>query len=260
MNINSFILRIVSKYRRTLSKYLYRKLVNLHLSSPVISFSFDDAPHTSFTNGGDILNRYGAKATYYVSFGLLGCESPSGSIGNLDDLRQAVERGHELGCHTFDHKNPRDTKPHLFIQSVTKNSQELSKYFPEMSFLSHAYPISGPRPVTKKKLAKLFKCCRGGGQNFNTGSVDLNLIKSYFLDSRIQHSIDGVKKLIDENVESNGWLIFATHDIEDKPSRYGCSKSFFEEVVKYSAQSGARLLPVGKACSLINSSNKINQL
>ena len=79
----------------------------------------------------------------------------------------------------------------------------------------------------------------------------MHLLKAYFLDSRNEINIDTVKRLIDWNAENQGWLIFATHDVNAEPSPYGCSKDFFENAVAYAANSGACILPVGKACNQI---------
>jgi peptidoglycan/xylan/chitin deacetylase (PgdA/CDA1 family) len=246
MNMNNLLIRAVSKYRRMAAKYLSCRMVPMKISTSIISFSFDDAPRTAFTHGDEILNTYGAAATFYVSLGMLGSDSPSGPIAYVDDLRRALEKGHELGCHTFDHKNSWETKPELFVQSVLKNRDALSRILPDASFTTLAYPICEPRPATKKAVGKLFRCCRGGAQTFNVGTTDLNLLKAFFL--RNYDTIDTVKRLIDRNAEARGWLIFATHDIDDNPSLYGCSKKFFKGVVAHAANSGSLFLPVGKAC------------
>ncbi|OEU83965.1 MAG: hypothetical protein BA873_07735 [Desulfobulbaceae bacterium C00003063] len=254
MFLKSLLLRAVSKYRRTVSNRFCRRLVAIKSTTPFISFSFDDAPITAFSNGSDILKAHGARATFFVSLGLLESESPSRTIAFQDDLRRAVEEGHELGCHTFDHKDPWKTTTEVFEQSVFKNRQALAGMLPESAFTAFAYPLCGPRPTTKSRVGKLFNCCRGGGQTFNVGKTDMNLLKAYFLDVRIGDIIDTVRRLIDRNSECRGWLIFATHDVTDNPSPYGCTKEFFEEVVAYSARSGARLLPVGNACQEFQSS------
>lgn len=239
--------RIAGKYQRIVSSKTYRRTVKVTTTIPLISFSFDDAPQTAFDNGGGILKANGARATYFVSLGLLGADSPSGFIASETTLRRALEDGHELGCHTFDHKDPWKSAPDEFERSVLKNRQELAQILPKSVFTSFAYPLCGPRPATKRRLGKLFKCCRGGGQDINVGTADLNLLNAFFLDKRKRDTIDSLKQLIDRNAESLGWLIFATHDIVENPSIYGCPIRFFEEVVEYSIKSGASILTVGKA-------------
>jgi peptidoglycan/xylan/chitin deacetylase (PgdA/CDA1 family) len=222
-------------------------MVAIKPTAPIISFSFDDAPRTAFCYGGDILKAHGARGTYFVSLGLLGSKSPSGTIASQNDLVYAVEDGHELGCHTFDHKDPWGTKTEVFEKSVFQNRQTLAKILPNTVFSAFAYPLCDPSPAIKRRMGKLFNCCRGGGQTFNVGQTDLNLLKAFFLDSRNGYNIELVRKLIDRNSESLGWLIFATHDVDDNPSRYGCKKEFFDDVVAYAASSDSLLLPVGRA-------------
>ena len=251
MPMRKLLDRIAGKYRRTLSHKCARRMVEVNLTTPIISFSFDDAPRSAFSNGGDILKAHGARGTYFVSLGMLESDSPSGIIASQEDLRRAVEEGHELGCHTFDHKDPWKTKPDVFEQSVLKNRQALAKNLPNIVFSTFAYPLSNPNPVNKRLAGSLFNCCRGGGQTFNTGMADFNMLKAFFLDVRGGATIDMVRDLIDRNSVYRGWLIFATHDVVDNPSPYGCTKDFFEEVVVYAASSGSLLLPVGKACEEI---------
>ena len=251
MPIQSLLNRIVWKYRRTQSTYCSRRLVSIELTTPIISFSFDDAPQTAFIMGGDTLKKHDARATFYISLGRLESASPSGTIASQVDLCRAVAEGHELGCHTFDHIDPWKTKTAVFEESIFKNGRCLAKILPETTFSTFAYPFCGPHPATKRRVGKLFDCCRGGGQTFNAGSTDFNLLKAFFLDVRNGDTIDTVRRMIDCNAEFQGWLIFATHDIGDDPSPYGCKKDFFEEVVAYSASSGSLLLPVGKACEKI---------
>ena len=61
--------------------------------------------------------------------------------------------------------------------------------------------------------------------------------------------------MIDRNSLSRGWLIFATHDVTDNPSPYGCTPTFFQGVVDYAAKSGAMLLTVGEACEKLGLHN-----
>jgi hypothetical protein len=53
--------------------------------------------------------------------------------------------------------------------------------------------------------------------------------------------------MIDRNTAAVGWLIFATHDVCEHESTWGCSPRFFEDIVRYASRSGAAVLPVGEA-------------
>jgi len=242
--------RIQGRYQRTITKLLFKRSLEIHNTVPYISFTFDDFPRSALYRGGEILIRLGLRATYYASLGLMGTEAPSGTIFVPGDIKELLAEGHELGCHTFAHCHSWETSPRVFEDSIIKNKLALDELVPGTAFSSFAYPISGPRPGTKRRVGRYFRCCRGGGQTFIAGATDLNLLKAYFLE-KSRDNPEFVKEVIDRNRRARGWLIFATHDISETPAPYGCTPSFFEDIVKYSLDSGARILPVAKALDAI---------
>jgi len=253
--MSKLLARIMGKYHRTLAYGLCRRTYPIVTPVPIISFTFDDAPQTAFTTGGDILASRGARGTYFVSMGLLGSRTESGTIASVDDLRRAAAYGHELGCHTFDHLDTWQTSTGGFVESVVRNRRALAEIFPGGSFKTFAYPKSEPKPTVKRQLQKYFLCCRGGGQTSNVHTADLNLLKAYFLDRRNKVDLDTVRDLIDRNTKLRGWLIFATHDVTDNPSPYGCTPEFFDRVAEYASRSGSLLLPVADSCEMLGITN-----
>jgi len=239
-------IRVKNYYKRNAARALFRRPLVIRTQLPLISFTFDDFPRSALLVGGTILNRFGLAGTYYASLGLLGKEAPTGQIFVSGDLRTLFERGHELGCHTFSHCHSWDTDTDTFEKSVIENRVALGRLLPGAEFKSFSYPINAPRPSTKARIGGYFLCCRGGGQTFNVGTTDLNQLSAYFLE-KSRHSIQTVKDLIDRNREIRGWLIFATHDISDNPTPFGCTPDFFEDVVQSAVSSGACILPVVKA-------------
>jgi peptidoglycan/xylan/chitin deacetylase (PgdA/CDA1 family) len=160
------------------------------------------------------------------------------------DLQELVRQGHELACHTFDHCDSWATTPAEFEASILKNRRAAAQHVPTVSLKSLSYPITWPRPATKRRIASLFECARGGGQTFNVGVVDLNYLKGFFIEQS-RDDLDAIKHVIDDNMQAIGWLIFATHDVSDTPTRFGCTPALFERVVGYAKKSGADVLPVG---------------
>jgi peptidoglycan/xylan/chitin deacetylase (PgdA/CDA1 family) len=237
-------------YQRNAARWVFKRPRLVRPDRPLISFTFDDFPRTALIAGGAILNRVGVSATYYVSLGLLGKDSPSGPICVRDDLSAVLEQGHELGCHTFSHCHSWETDQVSFEASIIQNSVALKKLIPGADFKSLSYPISEPRPMTKWKAGSRFLCCRAGGQTFNSGTADLNQLAAFFLE-RSRDGIRSIKELIDANSEERGWTILATHDICPNPSPYGCTPEFFNEVVEYAVKSGARILPVARAVEVL---------
>ncbi len=246
----TFQSRLRQHYQRKVASLLFRKEFFISLQRPLVSFTFDDFPRSALTTGGAILNRFGLSGTYYASLGLLGKETPTGRIFEADDLKTLVEQGHELGCHTFSHCDSWETGTAGFEKSVLENRAALRRLIPDSEFKNFSYPITMPRPLTKAKIAGYFLCCRGGGQTLNVGKVDLNQLSAYFLEKH-RHNVQAIKDLVDQNRQLHGWLIFATHDISDNPTAFGCTPEFFEEVVQYVVKSGAQIFPVIKALEVL---------
>jgi len=243
-------IRVKNYYKRNAARVLFRKPLVMRTQVPLISFTFDDFPRSALSVGGTILNRFGLTGTYYASLGLLGKEAPTGQMFVTSDLKTLFERGHELGCHTFAHCHSWDTDTETFDKSIIENRLALCRIIPGAEFKSFSYPINAPRPLTKARIGSYFLCCRGGGQTFNVGTIDLNQLSAYFLE-KSRHSIQFVKEMIDRNRQNRGWLIFATHDISDNPTPFGCTPDFFENVVQFSVSSGACILPVVRALEML---------
>lgn len=217
---------------------------------PLISFTFDDFPRSSLEVGGNILRAHGVAGTYYVSLGLLNQHEPTGLMCSSIHLAEVIAQGHELGCHTFDHCDAWETDPGAFEQSIVANRLKLKEILPDAKFETMSYPINTPRPDTKRRSGRRFAGCRGGGQSFNVGEIDLNYLQAFFLEQS-RETPSTILELIERNREKNGWLIFATHDISDKPTRFGCVPELFDEVVTRAVRSGARVLPVAKALAVL---------
>jgi peptidoglycan/xylan/chitin deacetylase (PgdA/CDA1 family) len=247
--------RLQGFYQRRTATRLFRRPFVIDSDRPIISFTFDDFPVSALEVGGAILNRHGVAGTYYASIGLAGQDTSTGRIFAHTDLQTALARGHELGCHTFSHCDAFETPTEAFEASVVNNQLAARALVPGLEFKTFSFPISLPRLRTKSKIAHRFACCRGGGQRFNAGTVDLNLLSAFFLE-KSGGDIQAVRHMIDGNRNARGWLIFATHDIADEPTAYGCTPRFFEDVVQYAVASGACILPVITALSRLGGSGR----
>jgi glycosyltransferase involved in cell wall biosynthesis/peptidoglycan/xylan/chitin deacetylase (PgdA/CDA1 family) len=253
-SISHFLKRAQGSYQRASAKYLSRRIVAINPRTPIISFSFDDFPRSALSTGGAILQSYGLAGTYYVSLGLAGQHTPTGTMFELEDLKELVNNGHELGCHTLGHNDAWDTKPREFEDAIIKNQRAMSDLIPGISFKTLSYPKGLPRAGTKQRMSKHFACCRCGGQTFNVGKTDLNYLSAFFLEQS-RGNPEAIKRLIDRNRLARGWLIFATHDVCEDPTPWGCTPELFQEILQYSVNSGAQILPVFRAYETLTESH-----
>jgi len=221
-------------------------MVHLRPERPVVSFTFDDFPRSAHSVGGRILQEAGARGTYYVALGLMNQRIPAGDAFSREDLEAVVADGHELGCHTYDHCHAWNTPATEFERSVLRNREELERLLPGNRFESLSYPVALPRPATKRRVARLFPCCRSGGWSFNLGEVDAVNLQAIFLE-KTGEDRTAMERLMQENARAGGWLILATHDVDDHPTVFGCTPAYFRDVVQMALDSGAEVLPVGRA-------------
>jgi peptidoglycan/xylan/chitin deacetylase (PgdA/CDA1 family) len=249
------------------TRVLFRRQLAVTTPVSLISFTFDDFPRSAFLNAAAILGRYGILGTYYVSLSLAGKQTQLGPMYKTEDLKELARLGHELGCHTFAHCHSWSTPPDIYEKAILDNRQALNEVLPGTAFRTFSYPFSGPRLRVKQVASRHFLCCRGGGlsagrfllrhhaggQTFNSGTADLNLLCAFFLEQSRENP-EAVKRLIDQNAQARGWLILATHDVRDTPSRFGCTPDFFEQVVRWSLESGSRILPVVEALDVLQAS------
>jgi peptidoglycan/xylan/chitin deacetylase (PgdA/CDA1 family) len=185
----------------------------------------------------------------------MGKAAAAGEIFSREDLGEFVWQGHELACHTFDHCHSWNTDPVEFEASILRNQQAVAQLLPGTRMSCLSYPISHPRPETKRLTAKHYDCARGGGQAFNTGIDDLNYLKAFFIEQE-RDDFDAIAALTKESIRRNGWLIFATHDVSDSPTRFGCTPALLEKIVLCSLRLGATILSVSEALQFITASSK----
>jgi peptidoglycan/xylan/chitin deacetylase (PgdA/CDA1 family) len=250
--------RIEGFCQRAATRSFFTRPVTVDTQEPIISFTFDDFPRSALLTGGAILERFGLRGTYYASFGLMGQTAPTGEIFVPEDVNALVARGHELGCHTFAHCHSWDTKTKEFERAILENRAALDTLLPGAFFRTFSYPISPPRPRTKRMVGRHFACARGGGQTFNIGKTDLNYLRAYFLE-KSRHDRSAIKNVIAQNRAASGWLIFATHDVSNAPTPYGCTPAFFEDIVECSVRSGARIIPVSEALDSLHASDDLRE-
>ena len=246
--MSDLLYRVSRRWRRFAIEHFARRTWQLGTTHSYISFTFDDFPRSALRLGGQILSDHGVRGTYFVSCDLLESTGPSGPIASGEDLRYLVQAEHELGCHTFEQLDGASSVPSEYERSIATNRAALARHGVTAAFDVFSYPLNGPTLAVKRIVGRHFSACRWGGQTSNHGSVDLNLLRAYFLDKRSRGHLSDVTRLIERNARERGWLIFATHDVAEEPSEYGCSSDDFATIVRMAVESGSRVLPMGGVC------------
>jgi hypothetical protein len=103
---------------------------------------------------------------------------------------------------------------------------------------------------TKRYLENRFDSCRSVHPGINIGSVDLGSLKACPLESAATDR-DRVSALIAETIRLNGWLIFYSHDITEKPSKYGVTPDLLEWAVTSAETAGCTITTIAGGLDLI---------
>ncbi|MEC7754121.1 MAG: polysaccharide deacetylase family protein [Bacteroidota bacterium] len=234
------------KIEKALSELLFKKTINLAEDKAFVTFTFDDAPLSAFVNGGDILKKHGLNGTYYISMSLLNREGYFTS----SNLKNALEQGHELACHTFSHLHSFNTSGKRLYQDVLKNEEAFQQIFPHQPLLNYSFPF-GEQTILSRRLTKnRFKSSRGITTGINRGKIDINNLKAIKL-YESTNSIQSIRQELKDLKANGGWLIFYTHDVQNNFSEYGCSTEYFEEVVKSVLQLDIKCFNIKEGISYI---------
>lgn len=236
--------------KREWANWAFHKSIQLPLQEAVISFTFDDAPHSAFSTGGEILERHGYSGTYYIALTFLDDDQEREASFSKVDLERALRVGHELACHTHDHIDLSKTNLLESIKDIKKNSKVFQALFPSKELKNFSYPFGAETLAIKKFLGQEFRSARGIGHGLNTGKVDLANLKTVKL-YRDRLSTEEIEQKIQQAIARKAWLIFYTHDVTEDPSPYGCTPAYFETVVKQCASAGVRVLTIDKTLDLI---------
>src|SRR5258708_35453756 len=76
----SLAAKLAGKASRFLARNVHTKTLALRNGQPLVTFTFDDVPASACHVGALIIERYGARGTYYVSGAGCGAPSPSGQL------------------------------------------------------------------------------------------------------------------------------------------------------------------------------------
>jgi peptidoglycan/xylan/chitin deacetylase (PgdA/CDA1 family) len=223
----------------------------------VISFTFDDFPKSALAAGGDILERYRARGTYYACYASLklAWSDKVRTIFDHQDLRAAHRAGHEIACHTYTHPDLSCMAKPMILAEVRNNAAALSALIEGFVPTNFAYPYGRVSITAKRVLGSWFSSCRGIDRGINHGLVDLADLLAVPLYAADFDGAD-MRRLIDRACSLDGWLIFFTHDVTGAPSPFGCNPGQLEAVVAYAAERST-ILPVRDVIAGLPNSNPL---
>lgn len=235
-----------ARFSNRLSRYFCATPFGLRNARPMVSFTFDDFPDSAAAVGVSILDRYDAKATFYVSGSEVGkCADHWRGVA-ADRIVELHRLGHEIACHTFSHVRATDLDATQLASEIEKNRRYLLGLDSSMRIENFAYPYGLGSVWRKAQLARTFRSSRGIIPGINSGVADLQYLRSTPL---INHHIDEerIDRVFDALVDTNGWLIFYGHDVASEPSPYGCTPSLLRHALNAAAKRNIAIMTVAGA-------------
>ncbi len=186
-----------------------------------VSVTFDDARLTQADVGLPILNRFGVKGTFYVSFQVL--------EQRLAQYREAVANGHEIGNHSLTHpcSGNFDFARNNALEDYTLERMERElldanakiRELLGVEAVSFAYPCGqtfvGRGEAMQSYVPLVAKHFLVGRRAFDEvpndpGYIDLAMITGLDLDDA---PWDRVRQMIDETIEQQRWLVLLGHEV-----------------------------------------------
>lgn len=225
------------------------KPVRLAGKRPVASITFDDFPKSAWEEGGKLLAAYGVRGTYYTAGGFCGRTVDETVFFDSGDLKALAAAGHEIGCHSYGHRPAPVLSGDMLSDDIARNAAFLSGFLDGAWPESYAFPHGAASLQAKRFLGRRYTNMRGVHPGLNKGVVDLSQLNAMPVELR-NWNPEFVASSIGHALRQNAWIVFYTHDVSDRPSRYGAKPGMLRQVLDLLAEAQIPILPMREALPL----------
>ncbi len=210
-----------------------------------VSLCFDDFPRTAALTAAPMIEARDWRATWYVAGGFMGQnEDLYGPMFTEADLKRLYRKGHDIGCHTFDHVDCSKLSADEILQQCQRNMQFLAEHGIR-DVNSFAFPFGAVDLEAKRVFSGSDLALRGVKPGTNRGDIDLKMLKACGLQDNEGGTARALQEL-DSLSEQDGWLIIFTHDVRPTPSPWGVTGDEYADLLEAVAKSGAEVVTVGE--------------
>lgn len=234
---------LAAKLRRRLVRGASRRPLRDTPGTPMVSFTFDDAPVSAARTGAELLEARGLKGAYYVSAGLAGTDGPMGRYADADDYRRLAAAGHEIGCHTYSHLDCGKAAGQAALSEAVRNAEQLEAWdipFPA----TFAYPYGDVAAGPKAILAARFRLLRALHPGLVEKGCDLNQAPAVGVEGPEGEAT--ARRWLDKAKARKAWLILYTHDVQDSPSKWGCTPKALAGLIDAAVEGGFEVVTVAE--------------
>jgi len=221
------------------------------LTSPLVSFSFDDFPKSAATIGAEIMEESHILATYYLTGS--NCQSCFENVEQYDgdDVLRLYKAGHEIACHSYAHPRLRGrTKEEIAVDLANNLSFARALIGQDFQFQSFAYPYGEFDASSRGLMGDSFETARGVYRGVNKATIDFANLRTVPLELR-RFNAAYLRSHIDDAIKNNGWIIFFTHDVADNCTNYGSTPKILFDTIQEVKSAGIEVLTVRDAARKI---------
>lgn len=232
---------LAARLMRRVTRARVARPARLELDRPVLSVCFDDFPKSAATLGANLLERYGARGTFYAAGSLASTVGPHGPNFDADDVTRLISRGHEIGCHTFSHADCARRAPFDTLRDLAANRDALAAMGCAEPLNALAYPYGETSFALKTALPPRYLSARSTNGGLNAGRVDLTHLRAYALYG--DNPATALTALRAAR-QRRAWLIVYTHDVADAPSAWGVTPAALDRFLAEARAADVVIAPV----------------
>lgn len=231
---------LYGKLRRRMARLVHTRPARLDgLERPLITFSFDDAPQSAADQGAAILEKYGARGTYFISSGLYGQESHLGPYADARLVQDLARRGHDIACHTYSHFDCGRGRSLEIADELERNRialRGLGLPLPQ----TFAYPYGDVSPQAKAQMQGRFLAARALHHGLVTTGTDLNQTPAVGIEG--PDGGDVAQSWMQRAHAAKAWLVLYTHDVREQPSDWGCTPQVLDGLIQRAVDMGFEIV------------------
>lgn len=213
-------------------------------TAPLITVCFDDGRETAFRFGAPVLEKFGARGTFFPITSKIGGENEHGKYADWSTIERAARSGHEIGSHTHHHsKNILYWKRTSQEADIERSVREFQAHGIKVS--TFAYPF-GFHDTQLEKIVRQFKftAARTVFPGINrTGAFNPLLLFSFMVEKR--HSLSQIKRGIEQLTDPGDWLILTFHHLDNK-TFISTPPDLFEEMTHFIADKKIKIVTLSE--------------
>ncbi len=251
-SIDSISISLEDKSTGSVSVWFDELSLEKNYDKGILTFTFDDAPDTQYTNALPILAKYDFSATSYVPTNWID-KSDRLSTNELKELQDVY--GWDVSAHTLNHIDLSNSK---YEDQFEKELYQSKQFLLDNGFKKgadhFAYPFGTfDNDFSMQLVKKYYKTARGViGDTETLPVADQYRLRVMYI-SNFTEPID-VSKRVQDAIENGDWLILVFHGIvesnaNDRHATY--LKSDFEQIVDGIYSKGIQVMTISEVYNKI---------